>query len=44
MTRYMVRYYHMDGGENLESVVSSEALESFIKVLLLTGYRIISIE
>jgi hypothetical protein len=44
--RYMITYYHSDGvGSNEQTTVYTlEALESFVKVLLSSGYRILSIE
>lgn len=41
--KFMIKYYHMDGGDTLESLVDKDALESFVRVLLSTGYRIIEI-
>lgn len=41
--KFMIKYYHESGGENMESLIASEALESFVKVLLSSGYRIIEI-
>jgi len=39
----LIRYYHVDGGDTLESIVSMEAYEVFISVLLKSGYRILSV-
>lgn len=44
--RYIITYYHHDATRDNEqtTVYGLEALESFIKVLLSLGYRILSVE
>jgi len=43
--RFLITYYHESGcGVNLTTTVIQESLESFVKVLLTSGYHILSIE
>lgn len=41
--KYIVRYYHCSGGDTLETLVTTDALQAFITVLITNGYRVTEI-